>query len=70
MPIYGSLDQARRIADKAQSRAADADDLRSGQVSPADLARRNGAFSAVNLRGARIAAIGAREVAAVRARGV
>jgi hypothetical protein len=60
------LDQQRRQAAKAAARLADAEALRLGQVSAADMARRNGAFSALDLSGARIVAIGPREGSAVR----
>lgn len=66
MPIYGVLDVARRASEKDQARRADAEDLRAGRVSPAQMARRNGFFSALDLSESRIAAIGAREVLALR----
>lgn len=66
MPLYGVLDPSRRRVEKEQARRADADSLRSGRVSPAQMARRNGFFSALDLGGARIAAIGSREVSALR----
>lgn len=68
MPRYGVLDQDSRQVEKAQARRADAEDLRSGRVSPAEMTRRNGFFSALDMRGARIAAIGAREVSASRSK--
>jgi hypothetical protein len=67
MANHGLLDGAQRVAQKEASRRADADDLRSGRVSPAEMAQRNGFLSSVDMRGARIVAIGSREIAAFRA---
>ncbi len=66
MSRYGVLDQGSRQMEKAEARRADAEELRSGRASHAEMARRNGFFSALDMRGARIAAIGAREVLASR----
>lgn len=68
MPRYGVLNQSGRQAEKAEARRADAEDLRLGRVSPAKVAHKNGFFSALDMRGARIAAIGAREVSASRSK--
>ena len=66
MPRHGVLDQGRRQVEKADARRADAEDLRSGRVSQSELGRRNGFFSALDMRDARVAAIGVREVSASR----
>ena len=68
MSSYGVLDPMRRQADKAAARRADAEDLRLGRVTPAEMSRRNGFLSALDFRGARIVAIGAREAAALRSK--
>lgn len=62
MPRYCVLNQERRQAEKAAARRADAEDLRSGRVSPAEMARRNGAFSEIDMKCARIVSIGNRAV--------
>jgi len=68
MRHYGVLDQGGRQAEKAEARRADAEDLRLGRAAPAEMARKNSFFSALDMRGARIAAIGAREVSATRSK--
>lgn len=66
MAICGVLDQARRQAEKAEARRADAEDIRSGRVSQAEMSRRNGVFSSIDLKGARIVSIGGRAVSGAR----
>lgn len=68
MPNYEILDQGRRQVEKEEARRADANDLRLGRISHADMSRKNGFFSALNMQGARIAAIGQREVWAARSK--
>ena len=68
MPRLRVLDQAARQAQKAADRERDAANLRSGNVSEIELSRRNGFFSPLNMSGARIVAIGAREIAEFRSR--
>lgn len=59
MTSRGVLDDARRRAEKEDARRRDAEALERGEVTPAELARRNGFFSALDLRGSRLVAIGA-----------
>ena len=68
MPRTGILDQRARIAAKERSRQEDAEALRQGRVTPAELAAANGAFSALRGYGFRIAAVGAEEIRALRER--
>lgn len=63
----GVLDQAQRQRDKQLARDRDAEALARGEISEADLARRNGFFSAFDLSKARIVAIGARDIARYKA---
>ena len=62
----GVLDPEERQLAKQESRDRDAEDLRFGRVSPKEMSRANGFFSALDMREARIAAIGRRECASAR----
>ena len=67
MPRCRVFDQARRQAEKAASRLEDADDLRSGRVSPVELGRRNAFFANFDKANAKIVAIGVAELSISRA---
>lgn len=67
MPRRRVLDQARRQAEKAASRLEDADDLRSGRVSPVELGRRNDFFANFDMANAKIVPIGVTELSISRA---
>jgi hypothetical protein len=54
------LDPAKRVLDKAAARDRDAERLRSGEVSCAQLGRENNFFSSLDLSSFEIAAIGGR----------
>ena len=68
MVEYGVLDQKQRQLEKEQSRLQDAEDLRLGRITKAELARRNGFFSSISFKGSHILAIGEKELKIFRAK--
>lgn len=53
-PPQLTYDPQERAAEKARAREQDEEDLKSGKVTPEQLSKRNGFFSSLDLRNARI----------------
>ena len=56
------LDQARRVAAKQASRDEDARKLADGEMSPAEMRRKNSFFGALSLGGYKMVAIGGKPI--------